>query len=85
MRIECRTIVMAMHIKTIAGTEPGALTVYFDRACLLYAAEIACYRRQDKARAVRFLDASQDWTGLCWARISVKGKPCEILRSHFRR
>jgi predicted DCC family thiol-disulfide oxidoreductase YuxK len=51
---------MTKHIETIVGSESAALTVYFDGACPLCAAEIAYYRRQDTARAVRFLDASQD-------------------------
>ena len=59
-RIERRTIVMTKNIETIADAESSALIVYFDGACPLCATEIAYYLRQDTARAVRFLDASQD-------------------------
>ena len=63
-RIDRRTIVMTKQIETSAGSEPAALTVYFDGACPLCVAEIGYYRRQDTAKAVCFLDASQDDTGL---------------------
>jgi predicted DCC family thiol-disulfide oxidoreductase YuxK len=71
---------MTKHIETTAGSEPVSLTVYFDGACPLCAAEIAYYRRQDTARAVRFLDAAQDWTVLG----SDLGKRQAMARFHVR-
>jgi predicted DCC family thiol-disulfide oxidoreductase YuxK len=71
---------MTENIETIAGSESVALTVYFDGACPLCAAEIAYYRRQDTARAVRFLDASQDGTVLG----SDLGKRQAMARFHVR-
>jgi predicted DCC family thiol-disulfide oxidoreductase YuxK len=56
------------------------LTVYFDGACPLCAAEIAYYRRQDTARAVRFPDALHDGTVLG----SDLGKREAMARFHVR-
>jgi predicted DCC family thiol-disulfide oxidoreductase YuxK len=79
-RIERRIILMTRHIETISGTESAALTVYFDGECPLCAAEIAYYRRQDTATAVRFLNASQDRTVLG----SDLGKRQAMARFHVR-